>query len=359
MSNTDKLNLCVIFGGMSPEHDISRMSCTSVLKNLNKDKYNISVIGITEKGEWYLYEGDFNGIRDWSPEKQSNKKAFISPDRSDKGILVFEETGIKKIPVDVIFPVMHGEYGEDGKIQGLFELSGINYVGCGVFASSAAMDKSRTKIILKDAGIPQADWVTVHTGQKNELENMGSILDNAEKKLGYPCFVKPAGTGSSVGVGKAKNKTELEAALKNAAKFDSTVLIEENIDGHEVECAVLGNLSPEASEIGEIIPEVEFYDFNAKYVDGTTKLKIPAQVDEKCREQIREYAKRAFTALGCRGLSRVDFFVRYSDGAIILNEINTLPGFTDISMYPMLWEHMGVKYTELLDRIINLSFERE
>lgn len=351
-----KLNLCVVFGGMSPEHNISRLSCTSVLDNLDKEKYNINVIGITQKGEWYLYEGDYSAIKDGSWEKHDNKKAFISPDRGDKGILVFDGNQTKKIPADVIFPVMHGEYCEDGRIQGLFELSGINYVGCGVFASSACMDKSRTKILMKDAGIPQADWITVY---KRDFGDMENIIRLSEDRIGYPCFVKPAGTGSSVGVGKAKNSTELENALKNAVEFDSTILIEENIDGHEVECAVLGNSDPEASEIGEIIPAVEFYDYNAKYVDGTTTLKIPAQIPDNIRAEIKEYAKKAFLAAGCCGLSRIDFFVKYSDSGIILNEINTLPGFTDISMYPMLWKHEGTGYSKLLDRIIELASERD
>lgn len=351
-----KLNLCVVFGGMSPEHEISRLSCTSVLDSLDREKYNISLLGITKTGEWYLYEGDYSAIKDGSWEKYDNKKAFISPDRSDKGILVFEENGVKKIPADVIFPVMHGEYCEDGRIQGLFELSGINYVGSGVFASSACMDKSRTKIIMKDAGLPQADWITVY---KRDFGDMDKIISLSEGRIGYPCFVKPAGTGSSVGVGKAKNRAELEKALKNAAEFDSTVLIEENIDGHEVECAVLGNIAPLASEIGEIIPAVEFYDYNAKYVDGTTKLAIPADIPDSVREQIREYAKKAFIAAGCRGLSRIDFFVKYSDGGIILNEINTLPGFTDISMYPMLWKYEGTEFSGLLDRLIELACERD
>jgi len=352
----NKTNLCVIFGGMSPEHDISRLSCTSVLKNLDKNKYNISVIGITKKGEWFLYEGDYSKIKNGEWENENNKRAVISPDRSHKGIIVFDENICRTVSIDVFFPVMHGEYCEDGKIQGLFELSGIPYVGSGVFASSAGMDKSRTKIMLKDAGIPQADWITVY---RRDFDNINYILDNAEKKLGYPCFVKPAGTGSSVGVGKAKNRNELEKALRNAAEFDFKILIEENIEGHEVECAVLGNNDPQASEIGEILPEVEFYDFNAKYIDGTTKLRIPADIPEDIRLKVREYAKKAFSALGCRGLSRVDFFVKFSDNSIILNEINTLPGFTDISMYPMLWDSMGVGYSELLDKIISLAYERD
>lgn len=351
-----KLNLCVMFGGMSPEYDISCISCASILNNLNKDKYNISVVGIDKKGEWYLYEGKYEDIKDGSWVNGNRTKALLSPDRADKGIIVFEKDGIRKIPVDVILPAMHGKYGEDGAIQGLFELSGINYVGCGVFASSACMDKSRTKIMLKDAGISQADWVVVH---KNEFGSMESILDKCEAKIDYPCFVKPTGCGSSVGVGKAKNRGELRSALLNAAEFDSKILVEENIDGHEVECAVLGNYEPQASDIGEIVPVVEFYDYNAKYIDGTTKLNIPANIPEDTRAQIRETAKKAFLALGCSGLSRVDFFVRYSDGSIILNEINTLPGFTDISMYHILFEYAGIGYPELLDRLIELSFEEK
>lgn len=349
------LELCVIFGGRSPEHEISRKSVTSVLNNLNKDKYNITLIGITKDGEWYLYTGDYSKIEngDWESDTVNKKHAVLSPDACDKAILVFGGDKISKIHPDVIFPVLHGEFGEDGTIQGLFELADIPYVGMGVMASANAMDKTSSKIVFQDAGIPQADWVVV-----NKSDSYDEKMDEIENKLGYPCFVKPARTGSSVGVGKAHNREELKAAIENAAEFDRKILVEENIDGHEVECAVLGNENPKAATVGEIMPTVEFYDFDAKYNDNSTQLQIPANLPEDTIEQIREYAVRAFKSLGGSGLSRVDFFVRNSDGAIVLNEINTLPGFTNISMYPKLWDAVGIGYSELLDKLIELAGKR-
>lgn len=350
-----KKKLCVVFGGQSPEHDISRLSVTSVLENLNKDKYEIHTIGITRDGEWYLYTGDFKNIKDgaWERDSENKKKAIISPDASDKAVIVFDGDTVSKIHPDVIFPVLHGEYGEDGTVQGLFELSHIPYVGMGVMASANAMDKTSAKIVFKNANIPQAEWYVYNKG-----EDIDKAMDSIEEKLGYPCFVKPARTGSSVGVGKAHDRDELKTALKNAALFDRKVLVEENIDGREVECSVLGNNEVSAAVVGEIKPAVEFYDFDAKYKDDTTVLVIPAELDKDISEKIREYAVRAFCALDGQGLSRVDFFVRHSDGAIILNEINTLPGFTKISMYPKLWDAAGVGYSELLDRLIELAEER-
>lgn len=349
-------NLCVIFGGRSPEHDISRLSVTSVLNNLDKNKYNIDVIGITKKGEWYLYTGEYKNITDgsWENDIENKKKAIISPDAGDKAIIVFEEDNrVSYIYPDVVFPVLHGEYGEDGTIQGLFELADIKYVGMGVLASANAMDKLYTKIVFANAGIPQADWVEV---RKND--DIASKMDEIEQKLGYPCFVKPSRTGSSVGVGKAHDRNELKSAIENALKFDRKVLVEENIDGHEVECSVLGNEDVKAGEVGEIVPMVEFYDFDAKYVDNSTELKIPAEIPEKTRQAIREYSIKAFKALDGQGLSRVDFFVKRDSGEIVLNEINTLPGFTNISMYPKLWEAAGVGYSDLLDSLIELAQER-
>lgn len=352
-----KLKVLVIFGGQSPEHDISCISATSVLKNLDTQKYKISTIGITKKGEWFLYSGSFDNIENgaWKRDKKNLKKAIISPDAKDKGVIVFDGEKIKKIKPDIVFPVLHGEYGEDGTIQGLLEMSGLKYVGMGVCASANGMDKAFSKMVFQNAGIPQADWVVVNTYEMNDIEK---IVKNIEEKLGYPCFVKPASTGSSVGVGKAKNKDELKSALLYASKFGRKILVEENIDGHEVECAVLGNFSPKASTVGEIIPEVEFYDFDAKYKSGTTKLQIPAEIPGDVLEKIREYAIKAFTALDGAGLSRVDFFVKYNDNSIVLNEINTMPGFTSISMYPKLWDAVGKKYSDLLDELILLGLER-
>ncbi len=348
-------NLCVIFGGKSPEHDISRKSVTSVLNNLDKSKYNISVIGITKNGAWYLYTGDYKNIEggEWEADSANKKKAIISPDTSDKGVIVFDGDKISKIQLDVIFPVLHGEYGEDGTVQGLFELSGIPYVGMGVMSSANGMDKFMSKIVFQNAGIPQADWVMVNKGDDFEAK-----MYEIEKKLGYPCFVKPARTGSSVGINKAHNRAELKNALEYAAKFDRKILVEENIDGHEVECAVLGNDDVKAATVGEIIPMVEFYDFDAKYNDASTKLQIPADIPKETIEKIREYAIHAFKALDGDGLSRVDFFVKHSDGSVVLNEINTLPGFTSISMYPKLWDAVGLGYSDLLDSLIELAEKR-
>ena len=351
----EKIKVCVIFGGQSPEHEISRKSVTSVINNLNKEKYDISVIGITKEGEWFLYTGDIANIKggEWEQDTANKKKAIISPDAKDKAVLIFEEDKISKIHPDIVFPVLHGEYGEDGTIQGLLELANIKYVGMGVIASGNGMDKSFSKIVFDSAGIPQADWVVVKTS-----ENRDKRIKEIEEKLGYPCFVKPCNTGSSVGVGKAHNREELIIALENAAKFDRKILVEENIEGHEVECSVLGNEEPKAAAVGEIVPTVEFYDFDAKYNDASTKLQIPADIDAETTKKIQEYAVRAFKALDGMGLSRVDFFVKYKDGSIVLNEINTMPGFTDISMYPKLWDAAGLGYSDLLDKLIELGLER-
>lgn len=355
--NCKKMKVCVIFGGCSPEHEISCISATSVINNLDKEKYKIISIGIDKKGEWFLYSGKIENIRTgkWRNDKKNLKKAIISPDSKDKAVLVFEDDKIKKIKPDIVFPVLHGEYGEDGTIQGLLELSGIKYVGMGVLASANGMDKSFTKIVMDSAKIPQADWVVVNT---YEMDDMEACIKRVEEKIGYPCFVKPASTGSSVGVGKAKNKNELISALENAKKFCRKILVEENIEGHEVECAVLGNFDVKAASVGEIIPEVEFYDFDAKYKSSSTRLQIPAELDKDVYEKIREYAVRAFKAIDGMGLSRVDFFVRYKDNEVILNEINTMPGFTDISMYPKLWNASGLEYSKLLDELIRLGMER-
>ena len=349
-----KKNLCVIFGGESPEHDISQKSVTSVLYNLNKDKYNIYTLGITKDGKWYLYSGQWDKIEggEWEKETDNIRPAIISPSSAHHGIILCDGSA-EIIHIDVIFPVLHGEYGEDGTGQGLFELSHIPYVGMGVLASANGMDKTYSKLVFDAANIPQAAWVVVNDG-----DDVCQKIDEIEEKLGYPCFVKPARLGSSVGIAKAHNKDELEAALANARKYDRRILVEEHIDGHEVECAVLGNRDPRAAAVGEIRPTVEYYDFDAKYNDNSTELIIPAQLPQDTIEKIREYSVRAFKALDGQGLSRVDFFVKHSDGSIILNEINTLPGFTKISMYPKLWNESGIGYSELLDKLIELAEER-
>lgn len=350
-----KKNLCVIFGGESPEHDISQKSVTSILNNLDKEKYNIYTIGITRDGRWYLYTGEYAAIEpgSWEKDTENLKPAFISPDSAQHGIVVLDGSACEVIHIDVIFPVLHGEYGEDGTIQGLFELSHIPYVGMGVLSSANGMDKTFSKLVFQSAGIPQAAWVVVTSS-----DSFSDRADEIEQKLGYPCFVKPARLGSSVGIGKAHNREELISALENAAKYDRRILVEEHIDGHEVECAVLGNADVQAATVGEIKPAVEYYDFDAKYNDDSTLLIIPAELPTETIEKIRQYSITAFKSLDGQGLSRVDFFVKHSDGSVILNEINTLPGFTNISMYPKLWSAVGLGYAELLDRLIELAEER-
>lgn len=350
----NQTRVAVVFGGVSSEHEISRLSASSVIRNLSAEKFKLSLIGITKKGEWLLFGGDPALIADGSWENDpSNRACMISPDASRRGITVADGSFI---PVDVIFPVLHGKNGEDGTIQGLFELSRIPYVGCGVLASSVCMDKAVTNLLLEQFGIAQAKFVWCYAD--DYLENPAPIEQEIAQKLGFPVFVKPANAGSSVGISKVKCAEELRNAMLLAAKEDGKLVIEEGIDGREVECAVLGNSKPIASVPGEILPANEFYDYEAKYYDDNSKLCIPAQLDEATAETLRSTAVRAFRLLGCSGLSRVDFFVRRSDNAVLLNEINTLPGFTSISMYPKLFDAVGIGYGELLERLISLALEK-
>ena len=321
------------------------MSAASVLSNIDTDKYNIIKIGITKDGRWFKTDASPEQIKSGEWDSMPKQSAFLSPDTSHHGIFV--EGKLQN--VDVIFPVMHGDYCEDGCIQGLFELSGIPYVGPGVLASAAGMDKSATKLFAAASGVPQAKWyITSPAASEEEIEKI-------ESEFSYPIFVKPCNAGSSLGISKAGNRAELEKAIAEAAKFDSKILCEEYIDGYEVECAVLGNEDTRASVVGQITPSNEFYDYSAKYIDNASGLTIPANIPEETAEKIREYAVTVFKALGCRGMSRADFFVLRGSGEIKFNEINTLPGFTSISMYPKLWEKSGIPYSELIDKLIEYA----
>ena len=351
-----KLSVCVLFGGMSPEHEVSLRSAESVLNNLDKEKYNIFPVGITKDGDWVLYGGtDYSKLPngEWL-HCEANRRAALSPVRG-QGLLSFEGDCVVRERIDVVFPVLHGENGEDGAMQGLLQLAGIPYVGPNLAASATSIDQPLTKLVMDCAGIRQAAWQLV---KAQELAvNPEAVMDAVEKRFSYPVFVKPAGTGSSVGVAKAKNREALLAALQNAAKFDQKVLVEEFINGHEVEVAVLGNDAPAASICGEIDSGTEFYDYDAKYISDCARLYIPARIDEQTAESVRDTAIRAYQALGCRGLSRVDFFVTYEGNEIVFNEINTIPGFTSISMYPKLFAASGIPYSELLDRLLELATE--
>ena len=338
-------DLLILFGGKSGEYEVSEMSAASVLSNIDTDKYNIIKIGITKDGRWFKTDASPEQIKSGEWDSMPKQSAFLSPDTSHQGIFV--EGKLQN--VDVIFPVMHGDYCEDGCIQGLFELSGIPYVGPGVLASAAGMDKSATKLFAAASGVPQAKWyITSPAASEEEIEKI-------ESEFSYPIFVKPCNAGSSLGISKAGNRAELEKAIAEAAKFDSKILCEEYIDGYEVECAVLGNEDTRASVVGQITPSNEFYDYSAKYIDNASGLTIPANIPEETAEKIREYAVTVFKALGCRGMSRVDFFVLRGSGEIKFNEINTLPGFTSISMYPKLWEKSGIPYSELIDKLIEYA----
>jgi len=351
-----KLSVCILFGGMSPEHEVSLRSAESVLNNIDHEKYNVFPVGITKDGDWMLFGGkDYAELPagTWM-SNAANCRAAISPIRG-QGLLRFEGDCVVRERIDVVFPVMHGENCEDGAVQGLLELAGIPYVGPHVAASAVAMDKTLTKLVVDQAGIPQAAWHLVRSG---ELEHhVDHVVEILEQKFSYPMFVKPAGTGSSVGVSKAANREALCTALHAAAKFDTKILVEEFIDGREIEVAVMGNESPAASVCGEIDSGAEFYDYEAKYITDTSVAYIPARISEEVEEQVRELAVKVYSAIGCQGLSRVDFFVTHEGNRIVFNEINTLPGFTSISMYPKLFAASGIPYAQLIDELLNLAVE--
>ena len=346
-----KIKLGLIFGGMSTENEVSVMSTNSVLKNLDKKKYEIFPIYISKSGEWYQYDNLENiEINEdmLHLHKVENVMAYIQK-------------------LDVLFPVLHGLYGEDGTIQGLFEILKKPYVGCGVLASSLGMDKAYTKVIFDKANICQAPYIYLKKYQNtyiyidkefNEKKvTLEEGVDIIAKEIGFPAFIKPSNSGSSVGINKAKNKEELKEYIQYAGKFDNKILIEKGINGQEVECAVLGNEEVIASCVGEIKSADEFYSYDSKYQNENSKTLIPANINKETSEEIRKLAIKAFKAIDGKGLSRVDFFVENETNMIYINEINTLPGFTKISMYPKLFEAVGIQYNELLDKLIELAQE--
>lgn len=352
-----KKKICIIFGGESTEYEVSLRSAYSVISNLDKNLYDIVTVGIKRDGKWFLYDGDYDKIPTDNWYTDDLRVASIMHGNKESALLVQNPDGTyEKVCFDVAFPVLHGKNGEDGTIQGLFELTGIKYVGVGIIASSVGMDKTFTKIVFKDALIPQANWVTIC---EHETDNLDIKISEAENKLGYPMFIKPANAGSSIGIGKAKNRSELVECINEAFKFDRKILIEEFLTGHEVECAVLGNRgNVKASCVGEIVASQEFYTYDAKYSsDSTSELHIPAKLNQKYTEKVRELAVKAFEALDGKGLSRVDFFVDEQKDKVCINEINTLPGFTSISMYPKLFEASGIGYSDLLTELIKIAQE--
>lgn len=349
-----KKNLVALFGGQSSEHVVSCMSVQNVVANIDRDAYNVILVGITEDGHWLKVDSTEEIKNDtW---RESKVSAVLSPDATEKCLLVMEEGRVEKVPVDVVFPVLHGLYGEDGTVQGILELARIPYVGCGVLASAVSMDKLSTKIIVNSLGIRQAAFVAIF---KEEMGDMDAMVARVENAFPYPVFIKPSNAGSSRGVSRADSRDELIAGLEEAARHDRRILVEEMIVGHEVECAVYGGGLEEvkASGVGEILAAAEFYDFDAKYNNAESKTVVNAELPGNATEIVRDAAIKIFKAVDGYGLSRVDFFVE-KDGGVVFNEINTLPGFTAISMYPMLWEERGISKPELVDALINHAYKR-
>ena len=351
-------NLLVLFGGQSSEHTVSRNSTASLLPFIDRTEFNVIVVGITKKGAWFYTEAEPASIADGSWESDPNNlTAFISPNRALPGLQVLRDGILETLPVDVVYPVMHGELCEDGAIQGLMELSGIPYVGPDICASACSMDKTVTKLVAALSGVRQAKYAIVTSDELSKDPVAAAVRTETEIGTGYPLFVKPASAGSSVGVTKAHSRDELITAFHTAAKVFHKVLIEECIVGREVEVAVLGNKDPQASCVGEVLAANDFYDFEAKYENAASRTVIPADISEEASEKLRQAAVAVYRSLGCEVMSRVDFFL-LPDGDIVFNEINTLPGFTKISMYPKLWEECGIPYSQLLTKLCEFAIER-
>lgn len=348
-----KKHVVVIFGGRSSEHEVSLMSAVTIINNIDKNYYDITLIGITKEGRWLKAENKediISGI--WT---NSRTTAVLLPDAELKSVLLIEHGKVSEVIPDVVIPVLHGLNGEDGTIQGLLELSGIPYAGCGVLASAVSMDKLYTKLIVDTLGIAQADYIGV---LKKDLNDMDKVTAEIEKKLTYPVYVKPSNAGSSRGVSKACDRQELIEGLHNAAKHDRKILVERAVAGRELECAVLGGIHPKASGIGEILPAAEFYDYDAKYNSSESQTVLSPELPEGKAEEIREYALKIFEAVDGYGLARVDFFLEKDTNRVIFNEINTMPGFTSISMYPELWKEKGISGGQLVEKLIQLALSR-
>jgi D-alanine-D-alanine ligase len=362
-----KIRIGIIFGGRSGEHEVSLASAASVIANLDKDKYEVVPIGITKEGSWLLgveppqlQAAEQHITSDTNPDEtlQQTTAVTLTGDPSLRRLIPIrsnEQLGVEGA-LDVIFPVLHGTYGEDGALQGLLEMANVPYVGCGVLGSALGMDKEKMKMVFASVDLPIVDSLTY---RRNQWERSPEeIMAAVEEHIGYPCFVKPVNLGSSVGVNKAHDRDELKHTIDVAAEYDRKIIIECSIDCRELECSVLGNDVPLASVVGEVVPSNEFYDYNAKYLDGKSQIIIPADIPHITAENVRRWAVQAFLALDLSGLARVDFFMEKETGKVYINEVNTIPGFTQISMYPKLWEASGLSYPQLLDRLIELAIER-
>ncbi|MPM60625.1 D-alanine--D-alanine ligase [bioreactor metagenome] len=352
-----KKNVCVIFGGQSSEHEVSLISASFVMSNVDPAKYELIKLGITKDGKWYVFDGPIEEIKENRWQAGKIRRAFLSPDEQIAGLVVLnDDHTYDTVRIDCAFPVLHGRFGEDGTIQGLFELAGIPYAGCGVVSSAVTMDKVFSRTIFDAASIPQAAWSWC---LKRDFEqNPEKVILDIENRFIYPMFIKPANAGSSVGITKAKSREDLKNALSTAFLHDKKAVIEEYINGREIEISVLGTHDLTISVCGEIIPAREFYDYEAKYADENSRLIIPAPLTDTEYQTIKQYAAAAFNAAECEGLSRVDFFIRHSDGKVFLNEINTIPGFTQISMYPKLLNATGIDSERIVNTLIELGLNK-
>lgn len=356
--NDKPMCVVVLFGGMSSEHEVSRVSAGTFVRNLDRTKYEVLTVGITKEGRWLYTEANAAQMADDSWEElPGNMPCVISPDRADHGMILFAPTGqVEKLNVDVVIPVLHGLWGEDGTVQGLLELAGIPYVGCGVLASAACMDKAVANALFEHSGIPHTLWLSCTRWEVEQ--DLDGVCAAVEAKLGWPVFVKPANAGSSVGISKVSSQEQLREAIRLALENDSKLVFEAAVDGQEVECAVIGSDPAVSTRPGEILAGAEFYTYDDKYKNGVSETVIPARLPEEKLDEVKTYAAMAYTALGCEGLARCDFFVEKGTSRVLINEINTLPGFTAISMYPKLMEHEGLPVPALLDRLIDLALER-
>jgi D-alanine-D-alanine ligase len=363
MAEKKKIRVGLVFGGRSGEHEVSLASSNAVMSHLDPEKYEVVPLGITKEGSWLLgteprhliaAEREAAGL----VETAQTTAVTLTGDPSVRGLIPVQggsDLGSQG-ELDVIFPALHGTYGEDGSLQGLLDMANIPYVGCGVLGAALGMDKEKMKMIFQNVGLPIVEY---YAFRRNEWERSPAhIMDEVEQRLGYPTFVKPVNLGSSVGINKAHNRQELEHAINVAAEYDRKIVVERGINCREFECAVLGNDEPLASVVGEIVSSNEFYDYRAKYIDGKSQAVIPADIPQETAEEMRRQAIQAFSALDLNGLARVDFFLEKETGNVYINEVNTMPGFTEISMYPKLWEASGLTYTQLLDRLIELAIER-
>jgi D-alanine-D-alanine ligase len=352
---TRRIRVGVIFGGRSGEHEVSLVSATSVIRALDREKYEVVPIGITPEGRWISSPKALGMLKEKAP-LEGEPEQFLVPEPNRRGLVAAQGNG-GSLPLDVVFPLVHGTYGEDGTLQGLLELANIPYVGAGVLASAVGMDKIIQKMVFANAGLPVVRYCWCYSAACRE--HPSKVTRMVERELRYPVFVKPANTGSSIGISKVHGRKELVSALTLASEFDRKVIIEQGVgNAREIECSVLGNDAPEASVPGEIIPSNEFYDYDAKYVDGKSTPVIPVRLPAPLARKIREIAVRAYTAIDCAGMARVDFFVTKGKAKVYLNEVNTIPGFTTISMYPKMWEAAGLSFSGLLDRLITLAIQR-